>query len=112
MLSALSATCAPTGVFKPGMQLHPFVGQERRVGREDAVLRAQGDQLVDQLLVLAVEVDLVDQVAKPAHDPEPLDEVMARSTADARKLGRKFTRHAVSPPTLPSTRIVVLPDWR
>ena len=40
------------------------------------MLRA--DQLVDQLFVLAVQVDLVDQVAEPAHDPEPLDELVAR----------------------------------
>ena len=79
----------PIGILRPCVELDPLVGQERRVGRENAVLRAEGHQLVDQLLVLAVQVDLVDQVADPADGPEPLDEVVARcpGTAPASSAG-------------------------
>ena len=77
------------------MKLYPFVRQERRIGRKDSVFRAQSDQLVDQLFVLAVQVDLVDQIAKPADYPEPLDEVTARSLIGSGELGGKFQRAAL-----------------
>ena len=69
-------------------------------------------QLVDQFLVLAVQVDLVDEVADPPHGPEPLDEVVARCPGrpSASSAGNSNDRR--SPPTLPEIRRVVRPDWR
>ena len=95
-----------------GVQGDVLIGQERRVGREDAVLGAQRHQLVDQLLVLAVHVDLVDEVAEPAHGPEPLDEVVAAIPDRSRPARRGIRGCRRSPPTLPVIRIVVRPDWR
>ena len=81
-----------------------LVGQERGVGGEDAVLGAQRDQLVDQLLVLAVQVDLVDDEADPPDGPELLDEVVRRVPRPARPARRGTRTVRRSPPTLPEIR--------
>ena len=78
------------GVDGSRVQHDPLIGQERRVRREDAVLGAQRHQLVDQLSVLAVHIDLVDEITEPAHGPEPLDEIVTAAAAGAGKLGREF----------------------
>ena len=96
LIERTQCVACPIGIFESRVELDPFIGQERRVRRENAIFRAEGDQLVNQLFVLAMEVDLVDQVAEPAHDPEPLDEVVARTSVSAGQLGREFELAALA----------------
>ena len=100
------------GVLRPRVQLHALVGQERRVGCQDAIFRAQGHKLVDQLFVLAVEVDLVDQCRRAGARPRAArrSRSSTRLIGPASSAGNSSARR--SPPTLPLTRIVVLPDCR
>ena len=56
------------------MEAGPLVGHERGVGREDAVPRGQFDQFLDQFVVLALEVEFVEDFAHAADGPELLDE--------------------------------------
>ena len=51
-----------------------LVGQEGSVGREDAVPCRELDQFLDELVVLALEVQFVEDLADPADRPELLDE--------------------------------------
>ena len=76
------------------MQRDVLIGQERGVRRQQAVLQAEGDQLVHQLLVLSVHVDLVDEVADAADGPEPFDEVVAAAPIGARQLGGELEASA------------------
>ena len=69
------------------VQVGMFVGQERGVGREDAVPRGQIDQLLDQLVVLALQVDFVEDLAHAADGPELLDEAVAFVAALLDQLG-------------------------
>ena len=102
----------PVGVLHRRVKRYPLVGQERRVRREDAVLRAQADQLVDQLLVLAAQVDLVDQVADAPRGPDPLDELVACCPGRCRRARPGIRTTCGSPAILPEIRSVVRPDWR
>ena len=72
-----------------------FVGQERRVRREDAVLGGQRDQLVHQLLVAAFEVELVDDLADAARGPQLGDEGVRVVVALVDELGREVERFFV-----------------
>ena len=69
-----------------------FVGQERRVRREDAVLGRERDQLVHQFLVAAFEVELVDDVADAARGPELGDEGVRVVVALVDELGGEVER--------------------
>ena len=80
------------GVGRVRVEVDPLVGEERGVGREDAILPAERDQLVGQLLVHPVEVDLVDDEADAADRPEPLDEVVRRPAPRAREIGLDLDR--------------------
>ena len=68
------------------------VGEERRVRREDAVPPAERDQFLDQFLVLALQVDLVDQLADPAHGPQLLDKGIRLIAGTGDQLGREVKR--------------------
>ena len=59
------------------MEVGGLVGQEGGVGGQDAVLAGQVDQFIDEFGVLAVEVDLVEDVADAADGPEAGDELVA-----------------------------------
>jgi hypothetical protein len=79
-----------------GVQLNPFIGQERGIRCEYSILGAEGDELVDQLAILAVEVDLIDQVTQPADSPEALDKVIGRSLIGASHFRGKLKRPALA----------------
>ncbi len=67
-----------------------FVGQERGVGSQDSVPRGQLNQLLDQLVVFAFEVDLVEDVAHAADGPELFDEAVGGVAALLHEGGRKI----------------------
>ena len=67
-----------------------FVGHERGVGREDAVPGGQIDQFLDQLVVLAPQVQLVEDFAHAADGPQLLDERKALVVALLDQRGREI----------------------
>ena len=74
-----------------------FVGQERRVGSDDAVLGREHHQFLDQFVVLSLEVDFVENLADSPHGPQLFDERQAFVAAMIDEVGREveFLRRAI-----------------
>src|SRR5262245_52924348 len=78
------------------MQWHPFVSKKRSVRGKNAILGAQCHQFVRQLFVLTMQVDLVDNEADAAHDPQFLYEIVSRALVGSRQLGGELERASLA----------------
>jgi hypothetical protein len=67
-----------------------LIGEERGIRRQNAVFRGEANQFFDQLVVLAAEINLVDDLADAPHGPELLDEGMGLVVRLLHELGGKI----------------------
>ena len=84
------------GIGPQRVQWRALIRQERRIRRQNSVLRAERDEFVGEFLVLSVQVDLVDDEPHTTHGPQLLDEVVRRIRAGRSELRREFERRALA----------------
>ena len=82
----------PEPVFRDLADARGFVGEERCVGSEDAVLGREGDELIHKLFVAAFEVELVDDFADATRGPEFGDEGVGVIITFVDEVGREVER--------------------
>ena len=105
MSTRLAASAYRSAVFAA----RPGHGDEVGVLGHDAVLLAQADDLLDQLLVLAMQADLLEQVADLPGRPERGEELVRRPSPAPCGRSTSQVYFAGLPDRLPLMVIVCLP---